>query len=127
MISILNIFNVSLQRAIFPNDWKQAKVLKKEESRLRNATGQYLLFQLRPNFSENKIETKLNKDIENVNRWLTANKLSLNMKKTEFMIIGSKNLLTKIKNSPVLTLRENNIKRIFQKRSLGMILNDQLK
>ncbi len=41
-------------------------------------------------FSPYEIETKLNKDIENVHRWLTANKLSLNMKKSEFMIIGSR-------------------------------------
>ncbi|CAB4030860.1 Hypothetical predicted protein, partial [Paramuricea clavata] len=32
-------------------------------------------------FSPYEIEIKLNKDIENVHRWLTANKLSLNMKK----------------------------------------------
>ena len=66
-------------------------------------------------------------NIENVHRWLTANKLSLNMKKTEFMIIGSRHRLTAIKNSPVLTLGGNNIKRVFQKRSVPMILDDQLK
>jgi hypothetical protein len=31
--------------------------------------------------SSHEIETKLKRDIENVHRWLTANKLSLNMKK----------------------------------------------
>ena len=66
-------------------------------------------------FSLYEIEIKLNKDIENVHRWLTANKLSLNMKKTEFMIIGSRHHLTTIENSPVLTLGGNNVKRVFQK------------
>ena len=52
-------------------------------------------------FSPCEIEIKLNnKDIENLHRWLTANKLSLNMKKTEFMIIGSRHHLTTIENSP---------------------------
>ena len=78
-------------------------------------------------FSPYEIEIKLNKDIKNVHRWLTANKLSLNMKKTEFMIIGSRHRLTTIENSPVLTLGGNNVKRVFQKKSLGMILDEQLK
>ncbi|CAB3995392.1 Hypothetical predicted protein, partial [Paramuricea clavata] len=51
-------------------------------------------------FSPYEIEIKLNKDIENVHRWLTANKLSLNMKKSEFMIIGSRRRLASIENSP---------------------------
>ena len=78
-------------------------------------------------FSPYEIETKLNKDIENVHRWLTANKLSLNMEKSEFMIIGSRRRLASIENSPVLTLGGNNIKRVYQKKTLGMILDDQLK
>ena len=49
------------------------------------------------------------------------------MKTTEFMIIGSKQRLTTIENSPVLTLGGNNIKRVFQKKSPGMILDEQLK
>ena len=50
------------------------------------------------------------------------------MKTTELMIIGSKHRLTTIENSPVLTLGGNiNIKRVFQKKSLGMILDEQLK
>ena len=40
-------------------------------------------------FSPTEIENKLSKDLENVHRWLTANKLTLNKTKREFMIIGS--------------------------------------
>ena len=78
--------------------------------------------------SSYEIETKLDKNIENVHRWLiTADKLSVNMEKTEFMIIGSRHSLASIENSPELTLGGNNIKRVFQKKSLGMILDEQLK
>ena len=66
-------------------------------------------------FSPYEIEIKLNNDIENVHRWLTANKLSLNIKKTELMIIGSRHRLTTIEKNPVLTLEGSNIKRVFQK------------
>ena len=34
------------------------------------------------------IEQNLNQDLENVNEWLIANKLTLNQSKTEFMLIG---------------------------------------
>ena len=78
-------------------------------------------------FSPYEVEIKLNNDIENVHRWLTSNKLSLNIKKTEFMIIGSRHRLTTIEINPVLTLGGSNMKRVFQKKSLGMILNEQLK
>jgi hypothetical protein len=43
------------------------------------------------------------------------------------MIIGSRHRLTSIENSPALTLGESNIKRVFEKKSLGMILDEQLK
>ena len=43
------------------------------------------------------------------------------------MIIGSSHRLTSIEDSPVLTLGESNIKRVFEKKSLGMILDEQLK
>ena len=36
------------------------------------------------------IEQNLNQDLENVNEWLIANKLTLNQSKTEFMLIGSR-------------------------------------
>ena len=34
------------------------------------------------------IDYKLNQDLDNVNKWLIANKLTLNQSKTEFMLIG---------------------------------------
>ena len=43
------------------------------------------------------------------------------------MIIGSRHRLTTIENNPVLTLGGSNIKRVFQKKSLGMLLDEQLK
>ena len=42
-------------------------------------------------FANNSIENidlKLNEDLATVNKWLTANKLTLNTSKTEFMLIG---------------------------------------
>ncbi|CAB4024504.1 Hypothetical predicted protein [Paramuricea clavata] len=50
--------------------------------------------------SSSEIETKLNVELENVHRWLTANKLTLNDDKTEFMLIGSRSRLACVHNSP---------------------------
>jgi hypothetical protein len=36
------------------------------------------------------IDYKLNQDLDNVNKWLIANKLTPNQSKTEFMVIGSR-------------------------------------
>ena len=36
------------------------------------------------------IENKINVDLDNVHKWLIANKLTLNKEKTEHMLIGSR-------------------------------------
>jgi hypothetical protein len=42
------------------------------------------------------VVTVVNSDLENLRKWLTANKLSLNVAKTEFMLIGSKPMIKNI-------------------------------
>ena len=39
--------------------------------------------------AQNVIVQKLNKDLEHVRKWLMKNKLSLNVNKTEFMVISA--------------------------------------
>ena len=39
------------------------------------------------------LEAAANSDLENLRKWLIANKLSLNVAKTEFMLIGSKPMI----------------------------------
>ena len=43
-----------------------------------------------------EVETAVNSDLENLRKWLMANKLSLNVAKTEFILIGSKPVITSI-------------------------------
>ena len=43
--------------------------------------------------SADNIQSCLNDDLVNVSNWLIANKLTLNMTKTEFMLIGSRQRL----------------------------------
>ena len=48
----------------------------------------------------NVILENLNTDLINVSTWMLANKLTLNNKKTEFMIIGSNKRLSQIDQEP---------------------------
>ena len=73
-----------------------------------------------------QISVKLDTEIQKIHAWLTANKLKLNTTKTEFMVIGSKHNLTKVQSDPTITIGNNNIKRVYQIKSLGVIIDDKL-
>ncbi|CAB4029432.1 Hypothetical predicted protein, partial [Paramuricea clavata] len=72
------------------------------------------------------IQTRLNDDLEQIHQWLLANKLTLNKDKTEYMIIGSRQRLSKIETDPVIELGETKIKRVKYSKTLGIIIDDQL-
>ena len=59
--------------------------------------------------------------------WLTANKLTLNKVKTEFIDFGSRYRLASITNSPKIVIDGQDIKQVKHKKTLGMILDEQLK
>jgi hypothetical protein len=42
------------------------------------------------------------------------------------MIIGSKHNLTKVQTDPIITIGNNNIKRVYKTKSLGIIIDDKL-
>ena len=56
-------------------------------------------------FACNNIETindVMNHDLRNINKWLVANKLTLNSSKTDFMLVGSQQSLGTYNTSPNL-------------------------
>ena len=76
--------------------------------------------------SINQISDKLNSEINKVGNWLVANKLTLNTTKTEFMIIGSRHNLAKIKKDPIISIREKKIQRVRKTKSLEVIIDEKL-
>ena len=72
------------------------------------------------------IQTSLNEDLENVHNWLIANKLTLNMTKTEFMLIGSRQRLSTVTVSPTLTITDFRVTQVATAKSLGVIIDDNL-
>ena len=72
----------------------------------------------------NDAEFAVNSDLENLRNWLIANKLSLNVAKTEFMLIGSKRM---IKDShPNIFIENKQIKLVYKCKTLGIIVDQHL-
>ena len=69
------------------------------------------------NFTE--IITSANKDLESIREWLIANKLSLNVAKSEYMIIGSNYHVSKIAWDPQIKLGNNTLNKVKSTKSLG--------
>ena len=72
------------------------------------------------------IETAANSDLENLKNWLIANKLSLNVAKTEFMLIGSPQMIRNASNAqPNILIENKQIQHVNKAKTLGIII-DQL-
>ncbi|CAB3978356.1 Hypothetical predicted protein [Paramuricea clavata] len=61
------------------------------------------------------IECKLNRDLDNIQKWLISNKLTLNLTKTKYMLIGSQQRLDKILETPNILYGEHQINRVREK------------
>ena len=72
------------------------------------------------------IEASLNQDLSNINRWLIANKLTLNMTKTEFMLIGSRQKLSSLAVLPALEINGTHLNRVNFTKSLGVLIDENL-
>ena len=77
--------------------------------------------------SINQLEAAVNSDLENLRKWLIANKLSLNVAKTEFMVIGSKQMLKTISNwQPKVKIENKHIKQVSECKTLGVTVDQHL-
>ena len=72
------------------------------------------------------IESCLSEDLLNVHASLNANKLTLNMTKTEFMLIGSGQKPNTIAASPSILMNSTQVKHVATMKSLGITINDKL-
>ena len=73
------------------------------------------------------LEAAVNSDLENLRKWLIANKLSLNVAKTEFILIGSKSMIKNISNShPNVFIENKQIKQVYECKTLGVKIDQYL-
>ena len=75
----------------------------------------------------NEVEIAMNLDLECLKKWLQANKLSLNVAKTEFLLIGSNSLLrNRSYRQPDPFIEKEKIKQVFESKSLGVVVDQHL-
>ena len=73
------------------------------------------------------LETQINSDLEHIDLWLKANKLSLNVAKTEFMIISSRQKLQSLNDYTInINVGGVQISQTNQSKSLGLIIDENL-
>ena len=63
-------------------------------------------------------------DLNNVHWWLLTNKLIFNVKKTEYMLIGSRQRLSQIDTEPIWSIESESIKRVSSTKTLGVIVDE---
>ena len=74
-----------------------------------------------------ELENVLNQDLQNLNIWLKVNKLSLNIAKTEYMIIGSRQRLNvNVDGSINITINDKPVKKVNETETLGMTIDQHL-
>ena len=74
----------------------------------------------------NDIDLYFNEDLLNVSEWLSANRLTLNQTKTEFMLIGSRQRIRTFNSEPALAFNNIPVKRVSHTTSLGMYIDQHL-
>ena len=75
----------------------------------------------------NEAEEIANKDLNNVKAWLSSNKLSLNIAKTEYILIGSRPKISSIDVQPTVKIDTRPIKRVKCTKLLGVEIDEHLK
>ena len=78
-----------------------------------------------PTLSE--LENVLNRELRNVNLWLKVNKLSLNIAKTECMVIGSRQRLNVNTDGNInIAINDQPIKKVKETETLGLVIDQHL-
>ena len=68
----------------------------------------------------------LQNELRNISDWMRQNKMSLNTKKSEFMIIGHKRQLNRIQNPIHLDIGGEELKRVHEVKYLGVSVDESL-
>ena len=69
-----------------------------------------------------EISKTVSKELDKLSSWLMANKLSLNVSKTNFMLISRKQIV----NNPIVSINSINIERVYIKKILDVHIDCKL-
>ena len=71
-------------------------------------------------------EVAINHDLANIKQWLSANELSLNLLKTEYLLIGSRHNMNNLFHAPKVHVGDKPIKRVKETKALGVYIDEYL-
>ena len=75
----------------------------------------------------NNVCSNMQNDLDNISNWCNSNKLTINSKRTKFMIVRSRNMLKKIKNINLdLKMDGQTLDRVHCYKYLGISIDDNL-
>ena len=69
------------------------------------------------------LEDILNSELDKVHSWLRANKFTLNVKKTEYMLIVTRQRLKNILEDPIIEIGDTELKRVKTTNRLGVLVD----
>ena len=72
------------------------------------------------------LQTILNSELNNIHQWLVANKLTLNVDKTEYMIIRTRQKLDHLSHNIDVHIGEKKLKQVTSKKVLSVTIDGQL-
>ena len=75
--------------------------------------------------SARELQTMLNQDLDRLAQWLYEHKLTLNVSKSKFMLIGGPRKLNTLQEF-TLTIKEKELDRVNSYKYLGVIINENL-
>ena len=73
-----------------------------------------------------ELQNVLNDELKSLQKWLISNKLSLNVAKTEFMLIGSRQKLKTLDNNIAIKVNDSEIRTVETVKSLGLNIDNNL-
>ena len=77
--------------------------------------------------STEQLQNVMNSELKNLNDWLITSKLSLNITKTEFMIIGSRQRVNASQdNIDDIRIDDREVKKVHSTKSLGLHIDSHL-
>ena len=72
------------------------------------------------------LEHKMNYDMNLIQSWLSSNKLTLHVKKTKYMLIGSQFKLSQISSDFTVKVNNTSLERVIEHKSLGVQIDESL-
>ena len=73
-----------------------------------------------------ELQHNMNIDLQFLQNWLTANRLTLNGLKTEFMLVGSMERVASLTQELDLSINEISLKRVYSSKYLGVEIDEFL-